>query len=152
MSTAYDLNEIFDALAAVFNGVATGATIGGVATTMMCLPEVGGQVNPPAMVLDLDDQQFDLNMGDGADTFTVIAALLVTFQDSEDAQRELRSFLSRKPTGGVMRVKAALEANQTLNGLVSYAVMTGTRDIGIATYNNVDYLGAELVIEVVTAP
>jgi hypothetical protein len=66
------------------------------------------------------------------------------------AQRALWRFLSRKESSGVARLKQALEADQTLGGLVSYAVMTNVRNIGIVTYNGVDYLGAELIIEVVS--
>jgi hypothetical protein len=47
------------------------------------------------------------------------------------------------------RVKDALEANETLGGLVSYAVATGTRTIGNINYGGVDYQGATIVIEVV---
>jgi hypothetical protein len=151
MSVAnYDIGEIMDALASVFDGVETGDEIGGVAITLECHPEVTGQVEPPAIVLELDDQSWDLNMGHGADSFAIIALALVQFQDSDNAQRALWAFLSRKASAGAVRLKAALEADQTLGGLVSYAIMTGVRNIGIITYNGVDYLGAELLIEVVS--
>jgi hypothetical protein len=48
------------------------------------------------------------------------------------------------------KIKAALEADQTLGGLVSYAHMTGVRRIGNVVYNDVAYLGAELPIEVMS--
>lgn len=147
---SYDLNEIFDALADTFDGTPTGDTIGGVPVQLECYSEVVGQVEPPAIVLDMDGQGWDLNMGSGADSISVIALLLVTFEDSEGAQRTLRSFLSRKDTSGLFRIKRALLANQSLGGLVSYAIITNTRSVGIITYNGVDYLGAELVIEVMS--
>jgi hypothetical protein len=146
----YDLNEVFDALAEVFNNVATGETINGTPITMEAHAEVVGQVDTPAIVLELDAQEFDLNMGDGADSFNVVALLLLTDQESTDAQRQLRSFLSRRAGSGLMRLKASLEADQTLGGLVSYAVMTNVRGIGTVTYSGVDYLGAELIIGVVS--
>jgi hypothetical protein len=151
MSAAeYDLEEVIPALANVFNGVETGDEIGGVAVTISCLPEVPGEVEPPAIILEMDDQEWDLNMGAGADSFTVLALVLVQYQDMATAQRELWRFLSRKPSAGISRLKAALEADQTLGGLVSYAVMTRVRTIGTTTYGNVDYLGAEIVIEVMS--
>lgn len=148
--TNYDLNEIFDALAGVFNGVATGDEIGGVAITMEAHAEVPGQVDVPAVVLDFDDQAWDLNMGQGADEIGVVALLLVQYQEAEGAQRALRAFLSRKQGSGIMHMKAALEADQTLGGLVSYAIMQRVRSIGIITFNGVDYLGAEIIIEVMS--
>jgi len=151
MSAAdYDLNEVFDALAATFNGTETGDEISGVPVTLECHSEVVGAINPPAMVLDFDSQDWDLNMGAGADAFSISGLLMVTNAESEDAQRKLRSFLSRRAGSGLFRLKAALEANQNLGGLISYAIITNTRNIGIITYNGVDYLGAELVIGVMS--
>jgi hypothetical protein len=146
----YDLNEVFDALAGVFDGVDTGDEVSGVAVTLTCVPEVPGQIEPPGLVLDFDDQNYDLNFGSGADSFGLVGLLLVTYAEAEDAQRALRSFLSRKQTSGITRLKDALEANQTLGGLVSYVVLTGVRNIGIVVFSGVDYLGAELVFEVMS--
>lgn len=147
---AYDLQAIMEALAGVFNGVQTGDQIGGVPVTLECHPEVVGQLQPPSLVLELDDLQWDINMAAGADTWTVVALAMVAEQDMEGAQQALWRFLSRKNTSGVMRLKAALLADQTLGGLVSYAIMTNVRNIGVITFNGVDYLGAELIIEMVS--
>lgn len=146
----YDIGQVMDALAATFNGVETGQEFDGVAQVITCRAEITGQLEPPAVVLEIDDQEWDLNMGSGADAFSVVAAVLVQYQDAEGAQRALWSFLSRHPAAGVARLKAALEANQTLGGLVSYAVMTRVRSIGVVTYGAVDYLGAEIVIGVMS--
>lgn len=149
-AAAYDLEEIMPALAAVFNGIETGMEFDGVPEVISCNAEVTGQISVPAVVLEMDDQAWDLNMGSGADSFTVIALVLVQYQDAENAQRTLWRFLSRKPTAGVARLKKALENNQTLGGLVSYAIMTGVRNIGETTYSGVDYLAAEIIIEVMS--
>ena len=144
----YEIEDVMDALAAVFNGVPTGDTIGGTAVTIEAHAEVVGQVEPPGIVLELDNQDFDLTMGHGSDSLSVVALLLVTYADMDNAQRLLWRFLSRGAGSGLFRVKAALEADQTLGGLVSYAIMSTVRNIGIITYNGVNYLGAELIIEV----
>jgi hypothetical protein len=146
----YDLNEVFDALAATFDGVETGVEIEGVAQTVEAHSEVVGQVNVPAIVLELDNQDFDLNMGGGADSFAIVGLLLLTDQDDTDSQRQLRSFISRKTGSGLIRLKTALEANQNLGGLVSYAIISNVRNVGHVIYSGVDYLGAELIIEVVS--
>lgn len=146
----YDLNEVADALAAVFNGLATGDNLAGVAQKVTAYADVPGTIEVPALVLELDDITWDLDMGDGADSFTFIATALVEFQDAKSAQRALRAFMSRKVTSGVGRLKGALEADKTLGGLVSYAHMSNARSIGGISYGGANYLGAELVIEVMS--
>lgn len=150
MATSYDLNEIADALAAVFDGLPTGDEFGGVGETFNAYAEVPGQIEEPAIVLELDDLSWDATMGAGEDTLTFLATVLVDAQDDDGSQRALRAFLSRD--GGVGKLKAALLADQTLGGLVSYAHMPTVRRIGTITYGGVDYLGAELPIEIVSAP
>lgn len=147
---SYDLNAIFDAMAAVFNGAETGADLNGNAQTVTAYSEVVGSLQVPAVVLELDDIAWDENMGDGADGIQIAATVLVQTADAKTAQREMRTFLSRMPTAGVARLKALLEANPTLGGLVSYAVMGQARRIGTITYDGVDYLGAELIIGVMS--
>lgn len=149
-AAAYDIGEVMDALAATFHNVATGDVINSVPITLECYAEVPDQIQPPSIVLELDSQRFDLNMASGADSFNVVALALVQFADSDSAQRALWSFLSRKPTSGIFRMRTVLESNQTLNGLVSYAVMGNVRDTGLVTFNGVQYLGAEIVIEVMS--
>lgn len=147
---AYDLNAVFDALAATWTGLTTGATFNGRVESLVCYSEVVGQVNVPAIVLELDDLDWDLNFGDGADAFTIVATVLLKTQDTKGAQRFLRTFLSRSPGAGVAKLKRALKENQTLSGLVSYAHLTTVRRVGLINYDSVDYQGAELVIEVIS--
>lgn len=143
---SYDLNAVADALADIFDGVTTGVTLNGVAQVVTAYADVPGTVEVPAVVLELDDIQYDMTMGAGMDEFTFLALLLVEYQDEQTAQRALRSFMSRN--GGVGKLKAALEADKTLGGLVSVAHMTGVRRIGVIEYGEAAYLGAEIPIEV----
>jgi hypothetical protein len=149
-SASYDLNEILDALAALFQDVTTGDQIGGVAVKISAYADVPDEVITPAVVLELDDLDWDQDMGGGADSFTILASVLVQNADNQGAQRAMRAFLSRKATAGVARLKAVLEADKTLGGLVSYAHLARVRDIGEITYGNITYLGADLVIEVMS--
>lgn len=146
----YDLNEIFEALADTFNGLDIGEDMSTVATTITAKPRIGGQLQVPAVVFELDGLEWDLNMGDGADGITIIATVLVQFVSEDDAQRQLLAFLSRKDTAGVARMKKALEDNETLAGTVSYAHMGGLRRVGVIEYEDTPYLGAEIVIGVVS--
>jgi hypothetical protein len=146
----YDLNEIMDSLAQVFRGQETGDDFGGVAEAFSAYSEVPGQIKVPAIVLEEDGLDWDLDMGDGADEIQIVATVLLKTNQTLGAQRSLRSFLSRKPSAGSVRLKAALKANQTLGGRVSYAHMRTVRRFGLINFGGVDYQGAEIVIEVMS--
>lgn len=147
---SYDLNEIFDALAEVWNGLETGDEFNGVAQVITAYSEVVGNIQAPAIVLELDDIAWDQTMGGGEDMFTILATILVKDIASGDAQRDLRSFLSRAPGAGFERIKAALAANKTLGGLVSYVEMGSARQMGKIPYDGVDYMGVALPLEVLS--
>lgn len=146
MSVSYDLNQVADALAAVWQGLDTGLTLNTEPLTLTAYPEVVGTVEVPALVLELDDINWDRTMGEGMDEFTFVATVLVEGQDLTNGQRQLRAFLSRD--GGLGKIKRALVADQTLGGLVSIAHVPTVRRFGQITYAGSEYLGVELTIEV----
>jgi hypothetical protein len=142
----YDLNEIADALESRFSGVAM-FKVDGVDVPLNVVSEVEGQVVPPAMVIIFDDLDWDLTFARGSDAFTFVISVLLRSADSGGGQRILRTALS---TGGVgTKIKDILEQDTTLGGLVSHAVMTGTRRIGVIQYSGLEYIGADIVIEMV---
>lgn len=147
---SYDLNAVFDALQAVFDGLPTGEDIGGVAQQISAYSEVVPNVQVPAIVLELDDVAWDRTMGEGSDDFTIMMTILVQDVASPEAQRVLRSFLSRAPGSGLARIQATLDENKTLGGLVSYVNMGTARQMGRITYDQVDYLGVSIPLEVVS--
>lgn len=141
----YDLNEIADALAAVWSNMGT-LDYDGVDRTVTSLSEIDGSMEPPAIGIELDDLNWDITMSRGADEFTFLAYLIVGSGDSGSGQRLVRQLLS---TGGLLdKLKDKLEASKTLGGLVSYANLTTPRSIGRITWAGVDYQGAILEIEV----
>jgi hypothetical protein len=146
----YDLNAIFDALETLFDDLATGDEIGGEAVTLAAYSEVVGNIQAPAMVLELDDITWDETMGGGSDSFVILATILVQDVDTAGAQRALRTFLSRKVTSGIGRLKARLATDPTLGGLVSYVQMGQARQMGRITYDQVEYMGVALPLEVVS--
>jgi hypothetical protein len=148
MAASYDLNEVADALAAVWQGLDTGLELNGQALTLSAHSEVIGTVEVPALVLELDDINWDMTMGAGMDDVTFVATVLVEAQDLSTGQRQLRAFLSRD--GGLGKIKRALEADQSLGGLVSYAHIPTVRRFGQIEYAGSSYLGVELTIEVVS--
>jgi len=142
----YDLNVIADALRDRFQGVAM-FKVDGVDVPLTAFSEVEGQAPAPAMIISLDDIDWDLTFQRGSDAFTFLVAVLLQSANSPGGQRILRTALS---TGGVgTKIKDILEQDKTLGGLVSYADMTGTRRIGVIQYSGIEYIGAELVVEVV---
>jgi hypothetical protein len=147
---SYDLNAVFDALQEVFDQLPTGEEIGGEAQIISAYSEVIGNVQVPAIVLELDDIGWDRTMQDGSDDFTIMMTVLVQDVASPEAQRVLRSFLSRAPGSGLARIKKTLDDNETLSGLVSYVHMGTARQMGRITFNEVDYLGVSIPLEVVS--
>lgn len=147
---SYDLNEVFDALQDRFNGLDTGVDIGGAGQIITAYSEVPGNVQVPAVVLELDDISWDRTMGAGQDEFTIMMTILVQDVSTDGAQRQLRSFLSRAPGAGLARIKEQLEQDETLGGLVSYVRMGSARQMGKITYDSVDYMGVALPLEVVS--
>lgn len=143
----YDLNDIADAIAATFQGLSLW-TVDTDVIPLTVYSEVPGVANVPALAIELDDVTYDVTMGRGADSFAFLAYVLVASADSPDAQRLIRRVLSSR--GLYARLKDALEANQTLGGLVSYAIMTGTRSIGAVNYGGLDYQGATIEITVMS--
>lgn len=150
---AYDLNDIFDALQGLYHQLPTGEDMAGHAQLLTAYSEVEGNVQVPAMILELDDIAFDQTMGDGQDVITIMAIILVQNVETKGAQRQLRSFLSRAPGSGMARIKAVLNGDsvdKTLGGLVSYVQMGQARQMGKITFDAVDYLGVALPLEVVS--
>ena len=142
----YDLNEIADALADVWQGL-DADTFDSTLDKVTSYAEAKGVANVPAIIVELDDVTWDLTMARGSDRLQWLAYLLVAKADAPSGQRLIRKMLS---TGGLAeRVKDALEADNELGGLVSFAVATGTRSIGNINYAGVDYLGAVIEIEMV---
>jgi hypothetical protein len=146
----YEIGDVMAALRDRFHDLDTGDRIGGSTVQLTAYAEVPGNIEAPALVLELDGLEWDLNMGDGADGMSIVATCLIQTADSKNAQQAMWRFLSRRPESGVGRLKAALGEDETLGGLVSFAHMSRVRRIGLITYDRVDYLGAELIIEVVS--
>lgn len=146
MAADYDLNEIADALRDRFQGVVM-FQVDSTNVPLNVISDVEGQVTAPAMVIELDDIDWDLTFSRGSDAFRFLVSILLQSADSGNGQRILRSALS---TGGVgTRIKDVLHQDETLGGLVSIAHLAGTRRIGVIQYAGLDYIGAEMIIEVV---
>lgn len=144
MAVDYDLNVIAKALATRL--VTDTWAIDGQMRKVATYSEAVSQVDVPALAIELDAVQYDVTMGRGSDAFVFLAHLIVSEADGSNGQRLIRQLLSSG--GGATSLKDNLEADQTLGGLVSYAVLAGTRSIGSINYAGAEYVGATLEIGV----
>jgi hypothetical protein len=103
-------------------------------------------IAPPTAIVQLPEAiNYDLTFGRGADTYDLRVLLLVAKGSDRAATKNLASYLD---AGGPTSVKAAVEANDTLGGLVDVANVKRARGVGAYTVAGVEYLGAMFDVEV----
>ena len=102
-----------------------------------------GQVNPPCAVILPETGRLIsyAQTFDGETNYYLQAVLLVSEGDSASGQDLLDGYLS--PTGNGS-VNAAVQADPTLGGVVSYAAVIQATGYGIRNWNGVDYLSCSL--------
>jgi hypothetical protein len=110
---------------------------------------VPGTLTVPAAIVEPDEPVivFDSTMGRGSDDLYFTVLVLVQIGTVRAAQDALDAYLAGSGTGSV---KAAVEGDMSLGGVVSFARVA--RADGYATYkfNGVDYAGVRFRIEVTT--
>jgi hypothetical protein len=84
---------------------------------------------------------------DGETDYTLRAIILVSEGDSASGQDAMDTYLS--PTGA-NSVYAAVQADPTLTGAVSYAAVIEATGYGLMNWNGVDYLACSLVLNIGT--
>lgn len=90
---------------------------------------IQGDPTPPFAQVVPDETEFHQAFDDGAESWGLIVQLVVAMGSDRGAQERLDRFLE---TEGPESVKAALEADETLGGIVSDVTVTSTD--GYATY------------------
>lgn len=128
---------------------ALGAQIQAAIPGLRVNPVVPGQVNPPALIIRptrgviVNYQETQENPdGTFATDWTLDLLLLVSFADNEAAQEQIDPYLS---PAGASSVWAAVHADQTLGGTVSYAYVDRATGYGSLDYAGVSYLGCTLI-------
>lgn len=105
------------------------------------------QIAPPTAIVQLPRSiDFDLTYNRGADTYVVPVLLLVGKVSDRASSANLASYLD---AAGPTSVKAAIEVDDTLGGLIDDCRVTGATGIGSYTFAGVEYLGAEFNLVVV---
>ena len=112
-------------------------------------PNRFGAVNPPMAVVAPQTGsliRYSVTMDSETD-YTLRAIILVSQGDSTDGQDALDAYLS--PVGA-NSVYAAVQADPTLGGKVSYCVVIEAAGYGLTNWNGVDYLACSLTLNVGT--
>jgi hypothetical protein len=107
-------------------------------------PVVPGVINPPHAYVKRRQTNFGVSM-DGEDDVTFAVTVLVSWADQTTAQETLDEYLA---STGAKSIKVAIDADPTLGDIVDFAHATIVEDDRIVQFYGVDYLAADIVVEV----
>jgi hypothetical protein len=110
---------------------------------------VPGDFSPPGAIVEPDEPVivFDSTFGRGSDELYFSVLVLVQMGTVRTAQDNLDAYLS---PSGASSIKAAVEADERLGGIVSFARVTRADGYGTYEFNKVQYAGVRFRIEVLT--
>jgi hypothetical protein len=101
--------------------------------------------NVPAAMVSRRHTAYDATMARGSDDFEYLITMAVSWADPEVAQESMSRYLD---TAGDLSVKAAVEAEDTLGGVVDFARVVEAREELIREFGDTPYLTVEIVVEV----
>lgn len=102
----------------------------------------------PVAMVGGPDIEFDKTFGRGHDDYTIPIMVFASRVSDEDSQVRLDAYLD---PFGASSIKAAIEADSTLGGVVDDLRVIETREYGPQDINGVTYLGAVLVVGVMAS-
>jgi hypothetical protein len=119
------------------------------ATGLAATPNRFAQVNPPmAVIMPVTGSFIRYSTTfDGETDYTLRVIVLVSEGDSVSGQDLIDGYLS---VSGPQSIWAAVQADPTLGGKVSFAAVTEATGYGLMNFNGVDYLAAHLITSVGT--
>lgn len=88
---------------------------------------------------------YNATMGRGSDDFTFRIFLLVSETVEDLSQHKLDDYLDGS---GAKSIIAAIDADDTLGGVVHFTRVVGVANYGEITWAGVQYLGAEILMQV----
>lgn len=103
---------------------------------------------PVAMVGGPDPLEFDQTFGRGSDEYDFPVIVFASRVDDEGGQSQLDSYLD---PFGALSLKAAIESDSTLGGVVEDLRVQRVQDYGPHEINGVQYLGAVLIVHVMAS-
>lgn len=112
--------------------------------------QVPDSIVPPAAIVSPGFEgdpaiRFDSTMARGSDDFLFTVTLLVQYADDLAAQQELDAYLAGS---GERSIKAVIEDDPSLGGLVHFAHVREARNYGRQAWGETDYLGVDFGVEV----
>ena len=129
-------------LSDIRTGLATNlGTINGLRTSAF----VPDEPKPPIAIIFPDNISFDTAFNRGLDTYTFSVQLIVSKISDRNAQSNLDAYCN---PDGDSSVKAAIESDRTLGGLIQDLRVTEVRDYRAATINENTYLTVTFVVTV----
>lgn len=129
-------------LSDIRSGIATNlGTISGLRTAAF----VPDEPKPPIAIVFPENITFDTAFGRGLDTFTFTVQVIVSKVSDRNAQSNLDGYCN---PSGASSVKAAIESDRTLGGLVQDLRVTEARDYRAATINENTYLTVTFAVTV----
>lgn len=124
------------------SGLATNlATISGLRTAAT-MPD---NPNPPIAIVVPEGINFDTSFGRGLDTYTFTVLVVVGRVDERSAQNLLDGYCTAT---GSTSVKAAIESDRTLSGVVNDLRVMEMRNYSSIPVGEITYLAAEFVVSV----
>ena len=131
-------------IAQIREGIATNLrTIAGLRTT----DTVPDNPQPPVAIVSPSSIQYDLSFQRGLDLHNFVVMIVVGRASERNAQRTLDLFCAGT---GASSVKAAIESNRTLTGLVQDLRVTSMRNYGSTLIGETTYLAVEFDLVVYT--
>lgn len=113
-------------------------------------PSVPGVINIPdsgaAVVIQRRKIAFDATFGRGQDDFEFTLTLFAEFGDHDLATEAIDRFLDG--SGDTLTVKAAIEKDGTLGGVVNYAWVREVEEDRVTKFGDVDYLTTDIIVVV----
>ena len=129
-------------LSDIRSGIATNlGTISGLRTAAF----VPDEPKPPIAIVFPENISFDTAFGRGLDTYSFTVQVIVSKVSDRNAQSNLDSYCN---PSGASSVKAAIESDKTLGGLVQDLRVTEARDYRAATINENTYLTVTFAVTV----
>lgn len=122
----------------------------GIAAALEAIPDFQvyarppGSIVVPAGVVRRRSTQFDVSFDGLVDTGWGVA-VFVSFANTDVGTEKLDEYLS--PTG-TQSIKAAIDSDPTLGGVVDYARVVSAEGERVTNYAGTDYLSVEFVIEI----
>jgi hypothetical protein len=112
---------------------------------LRALEYVPPKVSPPMACVSGPEVRFDDTMGRGSDDYTFPVLVLAQKVSERGAQAQLDAYLN---PSGPSSIKAAIEADETLGGIVDFAWVREVREYGAVEVGEISYLGATFLVEI----